>query len=290
MCDKVIFTPGICVCAHLTQICRRAEKVRRNEEKIMKKATKVMALATAMVLLACTLTACGSSAKGWKITFGTNAEFPPFEYVTSEGVIDQYDGIDMAIAKSIAEQNDMTVVVENMEFDSLLVSLQNGQIDAVIAGMTATDERRETVDFSTPYYTATQVMIVKEDSDIASAADMADKKICVVQGYTGEVCVNDMGYPYEAFKKGTEAVMELVNGKCDVVVIDSATAQKYVSDNEGLKIVEDASAFESEEYAIAVQKGNTELLDKINKSIEAMLADGTVNELEVKYTEDVLAE
>ncbi len=290
MCDKVIFTPGICVCAHLTQICRRAEKVRRNEEKIMKKATKVMALATAMVLLACTLTACGSSAKGGKITFGTNAEFPPFEYVTSEGVIDQYDGIDMAIAKSIADQNDMTVVVENMEFDSLLVALQNGQIDAVIAGMTATDERRETVDFSTPYYTATQVMIVKEDSDIASAADMADKKICVVQGYTGEVCVNDMGYPYEAFKKGTEAVMELVNGKCDVVVIDSATAQKYVSDNEGLKIVEDASAFESEEYAIAVQKGNTELLDKINKSIEAMLADGTVNELAVKYTEDVLAE
>ena len=238
MCDKVIFTPGICVCAHLTQICRRAEKVRRNEEKIMKKATKVMALATAMVLLACTLTACGSSAKGGKITFGTNAEFPPFEYVTSEGVIDQYDGIDMAIAKSIAEQNDMTVVVENMEFDSLLVALQNGHVDAVIAGMTATDERRGTVDFSTPYYTATQVMIVKEDSDIASAADMADKKICVVQGYTGEVCVNDMGYPYEAFKKGTEAVMELVNGKCDVVVIDSATAQKYVSDNEGLKIVQ----------------------------------------------------
>ncbi len=253
----------------------------------MKKATKVMALAAAMVMLACTLTACGGSSKGGKLTFGTNAEFPPFELVTSEGVIDQYDGIDMAIAKSIAEQNDMTAAIENMEFDSLLVALQNGQIDAVIAGMTATDERRETVDFSTPYYTATQVMIVKEDSDIAAAADMADKKICVVQGYTGEVCVNDMGYPYEAFKKGTEAVMELVNGKCDVVVIDSATAQKYVSDNEGLKIVEDASAFESEEYAIAVQKGTTELLEKINKSIEAMLADGTVNELAVKYTEAV---
>ena len=108
-------------------------------------------------------------------------------------------------------------------------------------------------------------MIVKEDSDIASAADMADKKICVIQGYTGEICVKDLGYPYEAFKKGTDAIMELVNGKCDVVVIDSATAQKYVLDNQGLKIVEDASAFESEEYAIAVKKGNTELLDKINK-------------------------
>ncbi len=224
------------------------------------------------------------------LTFGTNAEFPPFEFVAGTGVIDQYDGIDMAIAKQIAEDNGMTAAIENMEFDSLLVALQNGQIDAAIAAMTVTEDRKEAVDFSVPYYTATQVMIVKEDSDIAAAADMADKKICVVQGYTGEICVNDMGYSYEAFKKGTEAVLELVNGKCDVVVIDSATAQKYVDDNEGLKIVEDASAFESEEYAVAVQKGNTALLDMINKSIEAKLADGTISDLGVQYTEAVTAE
>lgn len=229
-------------------------------------------------------------AAGGTITFGTNAEFPPFEFVAGSGVIDQYDGIDMAIAKQIAEENSMTAAIENMEFDSLLVALQNGQIDAVIAGMTVTDERKEEADFSTPYYAATQVMIVKEDSDIASAADIADKKICVIQGYTGEICMKDMGYPYEAFKKGTDAVMELVNGKCDVVVIDSATAQKYVSDNEGLKIVEDASAFESEEYAIAVKKGNTELLDKVNAVIEKMLADGTIAELGEKYTGEISAE
>lgn len=272
----------------------------------MKKTTKVAALMLAVSMM---MTACGGNANqaagttdsgsasasavtktAGVMTFGTNAEFPPFEFVTSNGVIDQYDGIDMAIAKQIAEENGMTAAIENMEFDSLLVALQNGQIDAVIAGMTVTDERKEAVDFSTPYYTATQVMIVKEDSDIASAADMADKKICVVQGYTGEVCVKDMGYPYEAFKKGTEAVMELVNGKCDVVVIDSATAQKYVGDNEGLKIVEDSSAFESEEYAIAVQKGNKELLDMVNKAIEAKLADGTISELGVKYTEESSAE
>ncbi len=84
--------------------------------------------------------------------------------------------------------------------------------------------------------------------------------------------------------------MELVNGKCDVVVIDSATAQKYVFDNDGLKIVEDASAFASEEYAIAVKKGNTELLDKINKTVEAMLADGTVAELGAQYIEAISAE
>ena len=159
----------------------------------MKRTTKLLTMTLAAVMAACTLTACGGSSKGDALTFGTNAEFPPFEYVTSNGAIGEYDGIDMAIAKQIAEDNGMTAAVENMEFDSLLVALQNGQIDAVIAGMTATDERRETVDFSTPYYTATQVMIVKEDSDITSAADMADKKICVIQGYTGEVCVQDMG-------------------------------------------------------------------------------------------------
>jgi len=298
------------------------------EEIIMKKVTKTAALVLAMAMVISTLTACGDdsgattdaavtdeaaandtadtadadeaadtdAAQGTVtktegvMTFGTNAEFPPFEFVAGTGVIDQYDGIDMAIAKQIAEENGMTAAIENMEFDSLLIALQNGQIDAVIAGMTVTEERKEAVDFSTPYYTATQVMIVKEDSDIAAAADMADKKICVIQGYTGEVCVNDMGYPYEAFKKGTEAVMELVNGKCDVVVIDSATAQKYVNDNEGLKIVEDAAAFEAEEYAIAVRKGNTELLDMINTAIDAKLADGTISELGVKYTEEITAE
>jgi len=253
----------------------------------MKKICKLTAVALVAAMVMATLTGCGSdkSAKGNTLTFATNAEFPPFEYVTANGVIGEYDGIDLAIAKQIAEDNGMTPAMENMEFDSLLVALQNGQIDAVIAGMTVTDERKQTVDFSTPYYTATQVMIVKEDSTIAKATDMEGKTIAVVQGYTGEVCVNDFGYPYEAFKKGTECVLELVNGKCDVVVIDSATASKYVKDNAGLKIVEDPSAFESEEYAIAVKKGNTELLNKINASVEKMLADGTISELAVKYTE-----
>ena len=217
------------------------------------------------------------------LKFGTNAEFPPFEFITAEGVINEFDGIDMVIAKNIAEANDMTAVIENMEFDSLLIALQNGMIDAVIAGMTVTEERAEAVNFSTPYYTATQVMIVPQNSEIKTAADMADKKIVVIQGYTGETVVQDMGYSYESFKKGTEAVLELVNGKCDVVVIDSATASKYVKDNEGIKIVEDPSAFEAEEYAIAVKKGNTELLNQINTSIQKMLDDGTISELSAKY-------
>ena len=225
----------------------------------------------------------GGAEAGGQIVFGTNAEFPPFEFVGGQGVIGQYDGIDMAIAKQIGTDIGKEATINNMEFDSLLLALQNGQVDAVIAGMTVTDERKEAVDFSIPYYSATQVMIVKEDSTITKASDMADKKIVVIQGYTGETVVQELGYKYESFKKGTEAIMELTNGKCDVVVIDSATAEKYVKDNAGLKIVEDSDAFGNEEYAIAVKKGNTELLNQINSSIQKMLDDGTISELSAKY-------
>jgi len=246
---------------------------------------KLMSALLATVMVAAMLVGCGSKESANTIKFGTNAEFPPFEFVAANGVIGEFDGIDMAIAKEIGTQIGKEAVIENMEFDSLLIALQNGQIDAVIAGMTVTDERKESVDFSTPYYEATQVMIVNQDSDITCAADMADKKIVVIQGYTGEVCVQEMGYPYEAFKKGTEAVLELNNGKCDVLVIDSATAQKYIKDNANLKIVTDADAFEAEEYAVAVKKGNTELLNQINDVVGKMLSDGTISELGAKYTE-----
>lgn len=249
----------------------------------MKKTVSIMLAAVMMAVL---LTGCGSSSSASVIKFGTNAEFPPFEYVTSTGVIGEFDGIDMAIAKEIGAQTGMEITMENMEFDSLLIAIENGQIDAAIAGMTIDEERAKSVDFSHPYYTATQVMIVDQNSDIKSAADMEGKRIVVIQGFTGELCVQDLGYDYEAFKKGTEAILELNNGKCDVVVIDSATAKKYVKDNPNLKIVEDPAAFEEEEYGIAVKKGNTELLDKINNAIDKMLADGTISEFGAKYSEN----
>lgn len=277
----------------------------------MKKTTKVLAASLAMILGAAAMTACGGSSTSTSsstsassststastsdssettangtIKFGTNAEFPPFESVVTDGVIGEYDGIDIAVAAKIGEKLGMEATIDNMEFDSLLVALQNKQIDAVIAGMTVTDERKESVNFSTPYYTATQVMIVKDDSDIEKASDMEGKTIAVVQGYTGETCVKELGYEYEAFKKGTECILELLNGKCDVVVIDSATAQKYIQDNEGLKIVEDPDEFSSEEYAIAVNKDNTELLDKINTVIDKMLEDGTISEISAKYIDE----
>ncbi len=248
---------------------------------------KIITLVLAMAMLFA-FAGCQSATNepaGEKIVFGTNAEFPPFEFVTANGVLGEYDGIDMAIVKQIGEDIGAEIVIENMEFDSLIMALANGQIDASISGMTITEERKETVDFSIPYYRATQVMIVKEDSDITKAADMEGKKIVAIQGYTGEICVQEMGYEYEAFKKGTEAVMELANGKCDVVVIDSATAESYIKGTEGLKIVEDTEAFPVEEYGIAVKKGNAELLEKINASIQKMLDEGKIADWSVQYSE-----
>ncbi|MCR5421219.1 MAG: basic amino acid ABC transporter substrate-binding protein [Lachnospiraceae bacterium] len=232
------------------------------------------------------LTGCGSKGSDSNtVKIGTNAEFPPFEYVASSGVIGEFDGIDMQIAKSIGEKTGKEIKIENMEFDSLLIALQNGQIDACISGMTITKERAESVDFSIPYYEATQVMIVDQDSDIKKASDMDGKRIVVIQGFTGELCVQDLGYEYEAFKKGTEAIMELNNKKCDVIVLDSATAQKYIKDNPNLKIIEDTEAFPVEEYGIAVKKGNKQLLDEINKAVEELISDGSINEWSAVYSE-----
>lgn len=256
---------------------------------IMKKLKKIAATIGLLALATLSLTACGKKKSADKWVVGTNAEFPPFEYVsTSQGVIDKFAGIDIEIIKKIAEENGKTVEINNMEFDSLTVALANGQINIAIAGMTITEERKQAVDFSDPYYVAKQVMIVREDTtDVKKATDMAGKKIAVVMGYTGQTEVENLGYKENmvTFKKGTEAIQELLNKKCDVVVIDSATASKYVKDNPGLVIVEDDDTFTSESYGIAVKKGDTETLNMINAAIKKMKEDGTIDEISAKYAE-----
>lgn len=264
----------------------------------MKKSVKILTLVLAVCLLTMSLAACGSqpandaaktqTAAGSAFTMdtlkiGTNAEFPPFEFVDSElGVINEYAGIDIEIAKGIADSISAKPVINNIDFDGLLLALSNGQIDMVIAGMTLTEERAKQVDFSEPYYVASQVLIVKEDSPIASAKDLKDKKIGVIDGYTGQTCVEDMGYDFSGYKKGSDAVLDVVNGKLDVLVIDSATAEKYIKQNKGLKIVKDTSAFEEEKYAIAVKKGNKQLLDAINAYVKTLTSE-KISELSAKY-------
>ncbi len=264
---------------------------------------KAISAATAAILCAAALTGCGSgktsntdnnaadtskSSAKEQLVMGTNAAFPPFEFTTSNGLVGEFDGIDVAVAKKIAESMGKELKVEDMEFEGLIASVSTGKVDFVAAGMTATDERKQSVDFSDTYYVASQVMVVGSDcTDITKADDLKNgKKVGVVLGYTGDGIVTDDLKIDEAnitrANRGIDVVQDVKNGKLDAVVIDSATG-KALAEKNNLKVVEDPAAFETEEYAIAVKKGNKELLDAINKVLAEMKESGEIEELAQKY-------
>ena len=254
---------------------------------------KVIAVCSAAVMAAAALTACGNTASN-KLIMGTNAAFPPFEYTTTNGLVGEFDGIDVAIAKRIAEADGKELQISDMEFDGLISAVSTGKIDMAVAGMTVTDERKQNVDFSDTYYVAAQVMVVAPDNeDIKSAEDIkTGKKVGVVIGYTGDSIVTDMGIDdnnVPRANRGIDIVQDVKNGKLDAVVIDSATG-KALAEANGLKVVEDPVAFETEEYAIAVKKGNKELVEKINKVLAEMKASGEIDALAVKYNSEAAAE
>lgn len=259
----------------------------------MKKITKIAAVIAASVMSMVALTGCGGSSD--KLVMGTNAAFPPFEFTTSEGLVGEFDGIDVAIAKKIAEADGKELEIVDQEFDGLVAAVKTGKVDMAVAGMTVTEERQQNVDFSNPYYTATQIMIVAADNeDIKTAEDLKNgKKVGVVLGYTGDSVVTEDLAIDEAnivrANRGIDVVQDVKNGKLDAVVMDSATG-KALAEKNGLKVIEDAAAFESEEYAIAVKKGNTELLETINKVLADMEANGEIAALGEKYESSAQAE
>lgn len=252
----------------------------------MKNWKKVITLGLAAMMGVAVLSGC--STNGSKLVMGTNAAFPPFEFTTSQGIVGEFDGIDVAIAKKIAESMDKELSVEDMEFEGLVASVSTGKIDMAVAGMTKTEERAQKVDFSDPYYTASQVMIVgAENTDITKAEDLKNnKKVGVVLGYTGDQVVSEQLGVEEAnvirASRGIDIVQDVKNGKLDAVVLDSATGKALAKKN-NLKVVEDPEVFEQENYAIAVKKGNTELLNQINKVLAEMKANGEIEALADKY-------
>lgn len=253
-----------------------------------KKLVKLMAMAVASVMSIAVLAGCGGSKGGDTLVMGTNAAFPPFEFTTSEGLVGEFDGIDIAIANNIAASMGKTLTVEDMEFDGLIASVKTGKVDLVVAGMTATEERAQSVDFSDTYFVASQVMLVApENEDITKAEDLTnDKNVGVVLGYTGDSIVTDtLGVAEEKITRANRAidiVQDVKNGKLDAVVVDSATG-KALAEKNGLKVVEDPTVFDTEEYAIAVKKGNTELLKQINKVLADMKESGEIDALAEKY-------
>ena len=250
----------------------------------MKNLKKILAAVLALCLLFC-LAGCGtkdtnSDADSNKLVIGTNAAFPPYEYVDDDGNI---IGIDAEIAAAIAEKLGMELEIKDMEFDSLITACSGGSVDVVLAGMTVTDERKESVNFSDTYATGIQVIIVKEDSDIATADDLDGKIIGVQAGTTGDIyCTDDYGQDnVKQYNNGALAVAALKNGQVDCVIIDNAPAKSFVAANEGLKILD--TEYVTEDYAIAVAKENTKLLDDINKAMAELKADGTIDKIVDKY-------
>lgn len=221
----------------------------------------------------------GAATEDHYIIMGTNAEFEPFEYHDGLDVV----GFDIEIAQAVAEHLGKELKVDEMAFDSLIMSLNNDQIDFIAAGMTATKERAQQVDFSDHYFTSKQMIIVKaDDNSIKTADDLVGKKVGVQLGTTGDLFVSETkGVEVISFKKAALAVMDLENDKVDAVVIDAEPAKKLIAGKDDLKIVE--APFIEEEYAIAVKKGNTELKDAINETIAELKANGTYDEIYAKY-------
>ena len=215
-----------------------------------------------------------------KLTMSTNAAFPPYEMTTDSG---DFEGIDIDVAAAIAEKLGLELQVDDMDFDAALLAAQSGKSDIVMAGVTVTDERQKVMDFSDTYAEGIQSIIVPEDSDIASADDLAGKIIGTQRGTTGYIyCTDDFGEDsVVAYDDGLTAVQALNNGQVDAVVIDNAPAKEFVAANPGLKILD--TAYAQEDYAIGVAKGNTELLNAINGALEELQADGTLQSIVDKY-------
>lgn len=258
---------------------------------------KVLAVVLSAVMCMAALTACGSKTEGTLsegvLKVGTNAEFPPFEYVNDNG---EPDGFDIALIKAIGEKMGMEVQVENMEFDSLVSSV-GSKIDVAIAGMTVREDREEFVDFSDSYYNALQYVIVMSDSDIAKAAadntvnaDMLKGKTFGVQlGTTGDFIATDdiEGSTVQQYKKAVDAVNDLINGRVDAVIIDKNPALVFEEKFAGQVVAIDGAVFDfaQEEYAIAIPEGNTTLTEQINKALADLKADGTFDTLVNQYIE-----
>ena len=224
------------------------------------------------------------------LVMGTNAEFPPFESRGGAGGAEVV-GFDVEIAQAIAAKAGLPLKIEDMKFDSLLPALSAGKIDVVLAGMTITEERARNVDFSQPYYKATQVVLMRAGEEKPAAKEeLKGRKIAVQLGTTGDgVATEIAGQENVAqFTSAMDAVVELLNRKVDFVVIDEQPANQFLKKNPGIEMVR--LAFDDEYYGIAVKKGNAELLAKVNEALAEIVADGRYDRFVEKWMVQTAAE
>ncbi len=227
-----------------------------------------------------------STEEGGTLVMGTNAAFPPYEYIEDGEVV----GIDAEIAAAIAEKLGMELEIQDMEFDAIIPALQSGKINVGLAGMTVTPEREENVNFTESYATGVQVVIVKEGSTITSVDDLfaegASHTIGVQRNTTGDLYttwdLEEEGLAtIDRYSRGADAVQALITDKVECVVIDNEPAKAFVAANEGLVILD--TEYIEEQYAIAMSKDDADLYEKVNTALQELKADGTVDAIVTKY-------
>jgi len=212
------------------------------------------------------------------LRIGTNAEYPPFEF--KDG--DQFVGVDMDLARAIAAKMGVKYEIIDMDFDALIPSLTSDKIDLAISAITITDERKQQVDFSLPYYIANQVIIAKNESTvkIEKLEDLAKYKVGAQNGTTGQIYVQENMVDKKLMDKGNlkkystniEAITDMMNGNIDLVIIDDSAAQGYAK----LKPIKTIFKIETnEEYGVALPK-DSPYKEKINAALDELIKSGEV--------------
>ena len=254
---------------------------------------KIISLALALLMIVSALGMFASCNKDDNtITVYTEAGFAPYEFIYNNEVV----GVDIEIMKAVAAKLGKELIITDVAFDTICTSVQNGKADAGAAGITITDERAESVDFSIPYSSTEQYVIVKADNTaIATVEDLANKKIGVQSGTTSDLLVDglikggSLGTatltPYTTPAQAAAGIPD----KVDAVVTDKLTAMLIVANDPSLKAfalvkADGTPAAEVEKYGIAVQKGNQELLDAINEVLTELIANGTIDQWIVEYS------
>jgi polar amino acid transport system substrate-binding protein len=218
-------------------------------------------------------------AKG-ELVVATNAEYPPFEMLEGE----KFVGIDMEVAQIIADKLGVKLKLDNMSFDAVLAAVPSGKCDLGMSSLSITEDRAKVMDFSDPYMETSIKMIVAKDSAIATLDDLVGKKIGVQLGTLADTTVASFveGAEVSRMNKDSDALMELINGKVDAVMTDSAPAQALVEKNaDKVKLVDEPLS--SDKLAIATKKGNAELIAFVNSVLKDMQADGSFQKIVEKY-------
>ena len=205
----------------------------------------------------------------------TSPDFPPFESLEGSEVV----GIEVDILKKVAEKMGMELDLQQMDFDSVIPGVQAGKFDLGMSGITVTDKRKENVDFSSVYFMAAQAIVVTADSGIIGKADLEGKKVSIQTGTTAEEYCMGNGYEVLAFTANNDAAAALTAGKVDAWVVDNEVALAMAPEL-GLTVLDEAMT--SEPYAFAFQKGS-ELVAPFNEALDALLADGTVEQIFQQY-------